>query len=72
MAFGRPNWALAGVFSCRRDRVEPDPSWPFASELFRFGPLHADDLALTVVAGATVLLTLEGMKGLWRARSWSA
>ena len=46
--------------------------WPVASGLFRFGPLHADDIAVTIGAGVAVLLTLEGMKGLWRARSWSA
>ena len=27
--------------------------WPFASDLFRFGPLHLDDLALTVGAGVS-------------------
>ena len=26
--------------------------WPAARDLFRFGPLHADDLALTVGAAA--------------------
>ncbi len=69
MAFGRPNWALAGVLLVVVIALSLTLLWPFASELFRFGPLHADDLALTVLAGATVLLTLEGMKGLWRARS---
>jgi Ca2+-transporting ATPase len=72
MAFGRPNWALAGVLLVVVIALSLTLLWPLASELFRFGPLHADDLALTVIAGATVLLTLEGMKGLWRARSWLA
>jgi hypothetical protein len=29
---------------------------PFASTLFGFGPLHADDLVLTLAAGAAVLV----------------
>ena len=35
--------------------------WPTASNLFRFGPLHADDLALSLVV-------LEFFKPLWRLR----
>ena len=30
--------------------------WPFASGLFRFGPLHLDDLAVTLGAGVLVLV----------------
>ena len=33
--------------------------WPTARDLFRFGPLHADDLAVTVGVGLVVLLVLE-------------
>jgi hypothetical protein len=39
---------------------------PFVRTLFRFGPLHADDLALTVGAGVVVLVVLEVIKSLWR------
>jgi P-type Ca2+ transporter type 2C len=42
--------------------------WPAARELFKFGPLHPDDLALTVGAAPAVLLALEAIKPLWRAR----
>jgi Ca2+-transporting ATPase len=42
--------------------------WPAASALFRFGPLHADDLALTLATGIGVLIVLEMLKHLWRAR----
>jgi Ca2+-transporting ATPase len=42
--------------------------WPVASALFGFGPLHADDLALTVGAGGAVLVVLEALKMRWRAR----
>jgi Ca2+-transporting ATPase len=43
--------------------------WPFASKLFAFGPLHADDLALTLGAGFIALGVLEMLKPLLRARS---
>jgi Ca2+-transporting ATPase len=34
-------------------------------DLFRFGPLHTDDIALTLAAGAVVLLVLEMLKRQW-------
>ena len=43
--------------------------WPFAAHLFRFGPLHADDLALTVGAGVAVLVALELLKPRRRERT---
>ena len=45
--------------------------WPFATDLFRFGPLHLDDLALTVAAGVVVFTCLEVIKfvrGAWSGR----
>ena len=42
--------------------------WPFASKLFAFGPLHADDLALTLGAGFVALVVLEMLKPLLRPR----
>jgi P-type Ca2+ transporter type 2C len=36
--------------------------WPFASALFRFGPLHLDDLAITFGAGVLVLVSLDLIK----------
>jgi Ca2+-transporting ATPase len=39
--------------------------WPFARELFRFGPLHVDDLAVTLGAGIVVLVFLEVFKFLY-------
>ena len=43
--------------------------WPLASDLFRFGPLHGDDLAVTLGAGVFVLVLLEGLlKPIWRER----
>ncbi len=38
--------------------------WPFARQLFSFGPLHADDLAVAVFAGIALLVILEAMKKL--------
>jgi Ca2+-transporting ATPase len=36
--------------------------WPFARDLFRFGPLHLDDIAVTIGAGVVTLLLLEILK----------
>jgi Ca2+-transporting ATPase len=43
-------------------------SWPPAEAIFRFGPLHLDDLAICFGAGVGVLLVLEAVKARWRAR----
>jgi Ca2+-transporting ATPase len=67
-AFRRPNpalrWILLGVAAILGLSI----AWPAASALFRFGPLHADDLALTLAVGIFVLIVLESLKYLWRAR----
>ncbi len=61
-ALRRPNpalvWVLLGVTACLGLTL----LWPFASGLFRFGPLHLDDLALALGAGAAVLVILELLK----------
>jgi Ca2+-transporting ATPase len=36
--------------------------------MFRFGPLHADDLAVTLAAGLAAILILEVLKPHWRKR----
>lgn len=41
---------------------------PFARRMFRFGPLHLDDIALTVAAGLATILVLELLKPHWRKR----
>lgn len=41
-------------------------AWPFAKDVFRFGPLHADDLGLTLAIGVGVLVLLEMGKRIWR------
>ncbi len=42
--------------------------WPWARGLFRFGPLHWDDLVVTLGAGISVVVVLEVLKPLWRRR----
>ena len=41
-------------------------TWPPAMALFRFGPLHLDDLAVSACAGVAVLIVMELAKPLWR------
>ncbi len=41
--------------------------WPAGRMLFRFGPLHADDLAKVAAVVAAVLGVLEFLKRFWRA-----
>ena len=65
-ALRRPNQALGWVLLTVAVTMGLTLFWPPASNLFRFGPLHADDLALTVGAGAIVLIALETLKPLWR------
>jgi Ca2+-transporting ATPase len=68
MAFRRPNAALGFVLPIVALMLGLTLLWPFASSLFRFGPLHVDDLALTLGAGVLVLIVLEVLKPLWRVR----
>ena len=65
-ALRRPNTALALVLLAVTTMLSLTLLWPFASGLFRFGPLHLDDLALTLGAGVLVLVSLELLKPLWR------
>ena len=67
-AFRRRNGALAVVLLIVAGVLALSLLWPFASSLFRFGPLHLDDLAITVAAGALVLVILELLKRFWMAR----
>jgi P-type Ca2+ transporter type 2C len=71
-ALRRPNRTLAAVLSAVAAILALTLFWPLASELFAFGPLHVDDLALTLGAGAVVLVSLELLKPVWRSRlrSW--
>ena len=67
-ALRRPNPALVAVLISVTAMLGLTLLWPFAQGLFRFGPLHWDDLALTLAAGALVLVVLEVLKPIWCAR----
>ncbi|QHO75668.1 hypothetical protein ACH79_26605 [Bradyrhizobium sp. CCBAU 051011] len=65
-ALRRPNRTLAAVLAAVAVILALTMLWPFANQLFAFGPLHADDLALTLGAGFIALLALEMLKPLLR------
>ncbi|MGD5450924.1 cation transporting ATPase C-terminal domain-containing protein, partial [Xanthomonas citri pv. citri] len=67
-AFSRPNSALVWIFVTVALVLATALLWPPASSLFRFGPLHADDLMITLGAGLLVLTVLELLKPLWGQR----
>ncbi|GLH82359.1 ATPase [Bradyrhizobium sp. SSBR45G] len=58
-AFTRPNRVLLLVIAIVAAVLATSLTWPVAAALFRFGPLHADDLAVTVGAGFATLIVLE-------------
>lgn len=71
-ALRRPNRTLAAVLIIVAVILALTLLWPFASHLFAFGPLHADDLALTLGAGFIALLVLEMIKPLLHPRRQAA
>jgi Ca2+-transporting ATPase len=58
----RPNRVLVLVVVIVAGMLGLTLLWPFASTLFRFGPLHLNDLAVTAGAGLALLLILEAAK----------
>jgi Ca2+-transporting ATPase len=68
VAFRRPNPVLLWILLTVAVVLGLSLLWPAAAALFRFGPLHPDDLALTIAAGTGVLIILEALKRLRRAR----
>ena len=65
-ALARPNRSLLIVLVIVPAMLGLTLIWPFAAGLFRFGPLHLDDLAVTLGAGVVLLVGLELAKFLWR------
>jgi Ca2+-transporting ATPase len=67
-AFRRPNaalmWILLAVFTI----LTLSLLWPAARALFKFGPLHFDDLGVVIGAGIAVLILLELLKTALRRR----
>jgi Ca2+-transporting ATPase len=64
-AFFRPNPALVFIVLAVAIILATTLLWPPASALFRFGPLHADDLAAAFGVGVVLLMVLELLKPLW-------
>ncbi|ABD88012.1 cation-translocating P-type ATPase [Rhodopseudomonas palustris] len=67
-ALRRPSLTLVAVLVLVVSVLSLSLLWPAARELFKFGPLHPDDLALTLGAAVTMLIGLELIKPLWRDR----
>lgn len=61
-ALSRPNTALRWVLAAVIAMLTLTLIWPLASNLFRFGPLHVNDLAITLSAGIVLLIILEVAK----------
>ena len=66
-ALGRPNLSLWLLLSVVAAILAVSLTWQPAMDLFRFGPLHLDDLGLSLLAGMAVLTILELIKPYWRA-----
>ncbi len=64
VAFARPSLAMVMVLIAVVAALAGSLLWPMASDLFRFGPLHADDLMIVAGAGFVMLLILELVKRL--------
>ena len=69
VALRRSNPTLALVLAIVAGMLGLTLLWPLASSLFRFGPLHINDLMLVLGAGALVLLFLELLKPLCQPAS---
>ncbi|HEY0330181.1 MAG TPA: cation-translocating P-type ATPase [Rhodopseudomonas sp.] len=67
-ALRRPSPTLIAVLALVVSVLSLSLAWPAARDLFKFGPLHPDDLALTLGAAVVGLLALEAIKPLWRER----
>jgi Ca2+-transporting ATPase len=62
----RPNLSLWVLLSAVAAVLAVTLTWQPAMDLFRFGPLHLDDLGITLLAGATILVVLQFAKPYWR------
>jgi P-type Ca2+ transporter type 2C len=66
VALLRPNASLWILLSGVAGLLAIALTWPPAMALFRFGPLHLDDLGLSLLAGVAILVVLEVIKPYWR------
>jgi Ca2+-transporting ATPase len=67
-ALGGAGGVLWGVIATAVGVLAIAVTWPPAERFFRFGPLHGDDLAVSIAAGIAVLVALDVIKPAWRAR----
>lgn len=72
-AFAQPSLALVLVLGFVTAVLAASLSVAPIREIFRFGPLHGDDLLIVALSGAALLLVLEGFKLLlpllWRKQT---
>jgi len=61
-AFAHPSWAMLMVLALVAMVLAGSLISPLARDLFRFGPLHGDDLLIVAGAGMVMLLALESVK----------
>ena len=66
VALRRPNFFLWFLLSLVAGVLTIALTWPPAMDLFQFGPLHADDLGVSVVVTVGLILCLEAVKPWWR------
>jgi len=66
VALRRPNVFLWFLLSLVAGVLTIALSWPPAMDLFQFGPLHADDLGVSLLATLGLILCLETLKPWWR------
>ena len=67
VALGRRNPSLWALVSAVAAILAVTLTWQPAMDLFRFGPLHLDDLGLSLLAGVAILMVLEFAKPHCRA-----
>ena len=65
-ALTRPNPALWLVVAMAAALLSIALVWPPAQALFRFGPLHLDDIAISLAGAGILLAALEVTKSVWR------
>ena len=66
VALRRPNAFLWFLLAAVAAVLTVALTWPPAMTLFRFGPFHIHDLAVSAGAGLSLLLLMELIKPLWR------
>lgn len=66
VALQRPNTFLWLLLAAAAVVLTVALTWPPAMALFRFGPFHIHDLAVSAAAGLSILLLMELIKPFWR------